>query len=83
MKIDVYNHIFPQKYYDKMVEVMPNHQDIGKRVRNVPFLVDLDLRFRMLDEFGDDYRQVLSITAPPLEAIGGPDVTPGARQNRQ
>jgi aminocarboxymuconate-semialdehyde decarboxylase len=76
LKIDVYNHIFPQKYYDKMVKVMPHHEDIGKRVRNVPVLVDLDLRFRMLDEFGDDYRQVLSITAPPLELLGDPDVSP-------
>ena len=76
MKIDVYNHIFPKKYFDKMVEVLPYHEDIGKRVRNVPVLVDLDLRFRMLDEFGDDYRQVLSIAAPPLELLGGPDVSP-------
>lgn len=75
MKIDIYNHIFPQKYFDKMVEVMPHHEDIGKRVRNVPVLVDLDLRFKMLDEFGDDYRQVLSLTAPPLELVGGPDVS--------
>jgi aminocarboxymuconate-semialdehyde decarboxylase len=70
LKIDIYNHIFPRKYYDKMVEVRPTHKDIGKRVRNVPFLIDLDLRFRVLDEFGDDYRQVLSITAPPLEVLG-------------
>lgn len=47
MKIDIYNHILPQKYFDEMVEVMPHHEDIGKRVRNVPVLVDLDLRFRM------------------------------------
>lgn len=76
LKIDVYNHIFPQKYFDKMIEVMPNHEDIGKRVRNVPVLVDLDLRFKMLEEFGDDYRQVLSIAAPPMELLGGPDVSP-------
>ncbi len=76
LKIDVYNHIFPQKYFDKMVEVKPDHKDIGKRVRNIPVLTDLDLRFRMLDEFGDDYRQVLSIAAPPLEILGSPEVTP-------
>lgn len=76
MKIDIYNHIFPKKYFDKMLEVRPDHKDIGKRVRNVPALVDLDLRLRMLEEFGDDYRQVLSLTAPPLELLGGPDVTP-------
>lgn len=76
MKIDVYNHIFPQKYFDKMLEVLPTHEDIGKRVRNVPMLVDLDLRFKILEEFDDDYRQVLSLAAPPLELIAGPDVSP-------
>jgi len=76
MKIDIYNHIFPQKYFDKMIEVMPHHEDIGKRVRNVPVLVDLDLRFKMLEEFGDDYRQVLSIAAPPLELVAKPEVSP-------
>jgi predicted TIM-barrel fold metal-dependent hydrolase len=76
MKIDIYTHIFPQKFFDKMIEVLPHHQDIGKRVRNVPVLVDLELRFKMLEEFGDDYRQVLSIAAPPLELIGDPNVSP-------
>ncbi|MBP1732892.1 MAG: hypothetical protein H6Q55_3321, partial [Deltaproteobacteria bacterium] len=23
MKIDIFNHIFPKKYFDKMVEVLP------------------------------------------------------------
>lgn len=75
-KIDVYTHIFPQKYFDRMLEVMPVHKDIGKRVREVPMLYDLDERFRVMDEFGEDYAQILSITAPPLELIGDPSVTP-------
>jgi hypothetical protein len=29
-----------------------------------------------MDQFGD-YRQVISMASPPLEAFGGPDVTPG------
>jgi predicted TIM-barrel fold metal-dependent hydrolase len=76
LKIDVYNHIFPKKYFEKMIEVKPTHKDIGKRVRNIPFLIDLDVRFRVLEEFGDDYRQVLSVAAPPLEILGNPDITP-------
>jgi uncharacterized sporulation protein YeaH/YhbH (DUF444 family) len=60
LKIDVFNHIFPKRYFDKMVEVRPDHKDIGKRVRKVPFLIDLDLRFKILEEFGDDYRQILT-----------------------
>ena len=35
-------------------------------------MVDLDLRFRQMDEFGDDYRQVISLPAPPIEDLGAP-----------
>jgi aminocarboxymuconate-semialdehyde decarboxylase len=38
-----------------------------KRVREIPAMVDLDVRFRMMDLFGD-YVQVLSLAAPPIEA---------------
>ena len=75
MKIDIYNHILPKPYFDKMMEVAPNHADMGKRVREIPFLVDMDHRFRVMDEFGD-YRQILSLASPPLEALAGPEQTP-------
>ena len=75
MKLDIFNHIFPKIYYDKMMAVNPNLADIGKRVREVPVLVDLDARFRMMDEF-EDYAQVICLTAPPFDLLAGPDVTP-------
>jgi len=75
MKLDIFNHIFPKIYYDKMMEVTPNLIDIGKRVREVPVLVDLDARFRMMDQF-EDYAQVICLCSPPLELLAGPDVTP-------
>ena len=37
-------------------------------------LFDLDERFRVMDRF-EDYHQVLSLASPPIEALGGPDVT--------
>ena len=40
MKIDIFNHIFPQRFYDKMMAVAPNHKDIGKRVRAIPVIVE-------------------------------------------
>jgi uncharacterized protein len=40
-----------------------------KRWLHIPFLHDTDTRFRMLEEFGDDYRQILSLSSPPLETI--------------
>ena len=75
MKLDIFNHIFPTDFYEKMMEVNPNLVDIGKRVRGIPVLFDLDARFRCMDEF-DDYAQILCLASPPIELIAGPDVTP-------
>jgi len=73
MKIDIYNHIFPEPYWKFMIEVAGDYKDLGKRVRNIPMLADLDERFRVMDSFGDDYRQILSIPAPPPEVLAGPE----------
>ena len=66
-KIDVFNHIFPERYVTHMQRVAPGLKDAGKRVRGVPMLVDLDVRFRVMDAF-EDYQQILSIATPPIEA---------------
>lgn len=75
LKIDVFNHIFPQPFFERLQEVTVNKGAI-KRWLHIPFLHDLDVRFRMLEEFGDEYRQVLSLSAPPIESINpDPQVT--------
>jgi aminocarboxymuconate-semialdehyde decarboxylase len=74
MKIDIFNHIFPKSFYDKMMEVAPNHKDIGKRVRAIPVIVELEERFRVMDRF-DDYVQVICLPNPPLEVLGGPEIS--------
>ncbi|MBI4632794.1 MAG: amidohydrolase [Deltaproteobacteria bacterium] len=74
MKIDIFNHIFPKKFFDRMVEVAPNGADMHKRVRNIPCIVDLDERFRIMDRF-DDYCQVICLPSPPLEVYGPPPVS--------
>ncbi len=76
LKIDVFNHILPRRYFERMNEVAPGLEDMGKRVRNIPVLVDVEARLRMADQFGDDYRQVLTVAAPPIEQYAGPDVSP-------
>jgi predicted TIM-barrel fold metal-dependent hydrolase len=68
LKIDVFNHIFPKPFFERLQEVTVNKGAI-KRWLNIPFLHDLDVRFRMIDEFGADYRQILSLSAPPIESI--------------
>jgi aminocarboxymuconate-semialdehyde decarboxylase len=75
LKLDIFNHIFPKIFYDKMMKVNPDLVDIGKRVRGIPVLYDLEARFRCMDEF-EDYAQILCLASPPLEIIADPDVTP-------
>jgi predicted TIM-barrel fold metal-dependent hydrolase len=74
MKIDIFNHIFPKSFFDKMVSISPNAKDINKRVRNIPCLVDLNERFRIMDRF-KDYVQIICIPNPPIEALGSPPVS--------
>jgi predicted TIM-barrel fold metal-dependent hydrolase len=70
-KLDVFNHFFPHRYFEQMMALAPDHKDMGKRIRNIPQLRDLDARFRVMDEF-DDYQQILSMPSPPLEAFAAP-----------
>ncbi len=66
--IDIYCHIFPDRFFQEMTRVAPNLTNIGQRLRNVKKLFDLDLRFREMDDFGD-YRQVISLPNPPIEDL--------------
>jgi len=74
VKLDVFNHIFPRRFYDRMLEVAPDGKDLHKRVRAIPSIVDLDQRFRIMDQFGD-YAQVISLGSPPIEAFGPPPLS--------
>ena len=73
MRIDAFNHFFPKRFFDKMLEVAGGLSDIGKRMREVPAVHDLDVRLRIIDSF-DDYAQVQSLAMPPLEVLSKGDV---------
>jgi len=77
MKIDAFCHIIPKPYLDRIEALAPTEQFRGVRQRStaVPAMVDLDVRLRQLEEFGEDYVQVLSIPAPPLEDLGTPELS--------
>ena len=66
MRVDAYTHFFPQKFFDKLNEVAGDHKDMGKRVRSLPALYDLDFRKKIVDGF-KDYQQILSYPQPPIE----------------
>lgn len=71
--IDIYTHIFPQRFFDEMLKVTPMTGNIGTRLRSITKLFDLDARFRDMDAIGD-YRQVISLPNPAIEDIAPPDV---------
>ena len=79
MKIDLFNHIFPKRFFEKHIDHGGSGRDIGKRVANIRTIVDVDARLKILDEFGD-YVQVISLPLPPLETIAGPDRSPQLAQ---
>jgi len=73
MRLDAYTHFFPKKFFDKLGEVAGDYKDMGKRVRSLPALYDLDVRKRIVDGHRD-YQQILSYPQPPIEKFAA---TPG------
>lgn len=70
-KIDIFNHIWPTRFYEKLREVTGKMTDITRRSEAVPMMTNLDDRFRIMDMF-DDYSQILSLASPPLEIVANP-----------
>ena len=66
MRIDAYTHFIPEKFFAKMVEIAGDHKDIGKRVREVPCIHNVDERLKVIDAF-KDYAQIIAYPMPPLE----------------
>ena len=66
MKIDIFNHILPKPYFDKMTSMSADGAYMMKRVTEIPMLYDVQARFEKIDQFGEDYVQVLSLNLPPL-----------------
>ena len=79
MKIDTFCHIFPRKFYDRMLTISDSSATMQKRIRDIPAMVDLDLRFRMMDRF-KEYVQVVSLAAPPIESLGDAKASPKLAQ---
>jgi aminocarboxymuconate-semialdehyde decarboxylase len=73
MIIDIYTHIFPDRFFQELERGSPKLGNMGKRLRSVKKLFDLDPRFREMDEFGD-YRQIISLPNPPIEDIAEGEV---------
>lgn len=80
-RIDAFAHILPRRYLDRlerhlesaMAPAQLRYYREGVFTYD-PALTDLDARWRALEPFGGDYRQVLVLAVPPLEEIGPPEV---------
>jgi aminocarboxymuconate-semialdehyde decarboxylase len=70
MRVDAYTHFMPSRMFKKLVD--SGYPDIGKRMREVPCIHDLDARRKVVDTF-DDYAQILSYPMPPLEVLAKGD----------
>jgi uncharacterized protein len=73
MIVDIYTHIFPDRFFKELERGSPKLGNMGKRLRAVKKLFDLDARFHEMDEFGD-YRQIISLPNPPIEDIAEGEV---------
>ena len=65
MKIDIFPHIFPVPFFERMCKVAGKAENMVKRTSEIPVLTDLNERFRIMDGF-PEYVQVPSLPAPPL-----------------
>jgi predicted TIM-barrel fold metal-dependent hydrolase len=68
MRVDAWTHFIPKPFADRMSQIAGNFADIGKRMREIPCIHDIDERMRVVDKF-PDYAQVLSYAMPPIENI--------------
>ena len=75
MRIDAWTHFIPKPFADRMAQIAGNFADIGKRMREIPCIHDLDERRRVVDQF-PDYAQVLSHGLPPVERLFPPEKSP-------
>ena len=76
MKIDIFPHIFPHRFYDRMLTVSePASKYMQRRVRDMPMLADLELRLRLMDQF-PGYQQLLTAAGPSIETFCDPKISP-------
>src|SRR5712672_1738324 len=66
--VDAFNHFFPQRFFAGVLETPAARKDMGKRIRGIPALFDLDERFRVVDSF-PDYSQILSLAMPAIDRL--------------
>jgi predicted TIM-barrel fold metal-dependent hydrolase len=78
LKLDIFPHIFPRPYFERMKKIAEANPALAaqlKRWLHIPVLWDLDKRIKMMKRF-PDYKQILTLSLPAIEMLGSPDETP-------
>jgi predicted TIM-barrel fold metal-dependent hydrolase len=73
VKIDMFPHVMPRRYFDRLQELAPAGGHLIRRMREIPVLFDLDRRFEIMDRY-PEYVQVLTLASPPLDEVVAPEV---------
>ena len=73
MKIDAFCHVLPKRYFDRLQQSSSERAaNLLKRTAPIRSLWDVDERLRVIEPF-EDYSQIISLAAPPIESLGEPD----------
>ena len=73
--IDAFNHFFPPHFFAGVLETPAAQKDMGKRIRGIPALWDIEKRLEIVDSF-PDYSQVLSLAMPAIDRLWAADKAP-------
>ncbi|MFT6784479.1 MAG: putative TIM-barrel fold metal-dependent hydrolase [Dinoroseobacter sp.] len=74
-RIDVFTHIWPKPFHEALIAHVGQTTDITRRSEAVPMMTDLDRRFEVMEMFGPDYCQILSLASPPYEKYADPEMS--------
>jgi hypothetical protein len=66
VKIDVFPHCLPRRYFERAIQASPAGATLQKRMTGIPVLVDVELRLRIMDRY-EGYVQVLTLANPPID----------------
>lgn len=66
--IDAYCHYLPESYYNEIVKCVTKPMHMLQRAHQIPVMSDIGKRLELMKQFAG-YRQILSLTSPPVEAI--------------
>src|SRR5438309_2943315 len=77
-KLDIFPHIFPLEYFERMKKIAEGNAGLAaalKRWMHIPVLWDLERRVKMMKRW-PGYQQVLTLSMPAIEFLGGESETP-------